>query len=107
MVAKQTVNHVPKAAGARSFSRIMTTEEYRTYQKDMQTLNAMYEIPIDDEVKWDDLWALHKGNPRTEAISKMSEDRLKGYYRKAFDPARRLSHLKYGCFTKSLSEALR
>lgn len=74
---------------------LMTAEEYRTYQKDMQTLNAMYEIPIDDEVKWDDLWALHKGNLRTEAISKMKEDRLKGYYRKAFERAAQCNSLQF------------
>lgn len=74
---------------------LMTAEEYRVYQKDMQSLNGMYEIPIDDEIKWDDLWALHKGNPRTEAISRMSEDRLKGYYRNVFERAARCDSLKF------------
>jgi len=74
---------------------LISAEQYRLFQKDMQTLNAMYEIPIDEEIKWDDLWALHKGNPRTEAIAKMSEDRLRGYYRRAFARASKCDSLLF------------
>ena len=74
---------------------LISAEEYRLFQKDMQTLNAIYEIPIDEEIKWDDLWALHKGTPRTEAISRMSEDRLKDYYRRAFARASQCTSLQF------------
>ena len=74
---------------------LMSAEEYRTYQNDMQTLTAMYEIPIGDEIKWDDLWALHKGNPRIASIARMSENRLKGYYREVFERAAQCNSLQY------------
>lgn len=74
---------------------LISAEEYRAFQKDMQTHNAMYEIPIDEEVKWEDLWALHKGNPRTAAIGMMNENRLRGYYRKAFERAAECLSLQY------------
>ena len=73
---------------------LMTVDEYRLFQKDMKILNAMYEIPIDEEIKWDDLWELHQGRPRTEAIKRMSEDRLKGYYRKVFERAAQCTSLQ-------------
>ena len=74
---------------------LMKSEEYQVYQKDMQILNAMYEIPIDEEIKWSDLWALKKRNPRTVAISKMSESRLMGYYRKVFERAVQCKSLQF------------
>lgn len=74
---------------------LMSMEDYRVFQEEMKTLNAMYEIPIEEEIKWADLWSLHKGNPRTLAIGKMKEDRLKGYYRKAFEIASSKESLKY------------
>ena len=74
---------------------LIASDEYHAYQKDMQTLNAMYEIPIDEEIKWDDLWSLVKGKPRTAAIARMSEDRLKGYYRRVFDRATQCISLQF------------
>lgn len=74
---------------------LMSMDDYRIFQDEMKTLNAMYEIPIDEEIKWADLWSLHKGNPRTTAIGRMKEERLKGYYRKAFEKAFEKESLKY------------
>ena len=74
---------------------LMSAEEYRLFQKDMHELNAKYKIPIDEEIKWDDLWALYKGNPRTEAIGRMSEDNLRGYYRRAFARASQCISLRF------------
>lgn len=74
---------------------LMSMDDYRVFQEEMKTLNAMYEIPIEEEIKWADLWSLHKGNPRTEAIKRMSEDRLKGYYRNAFEKASKKESLRY------------
>lgn len=74
---------------------LMSMDDYRVFQDEMKTLNAMYEIPIEEEIKWADLWSLYKGNPRTKAIGRMSEDRLKGYYRKAFEKASQKESLLY------------
>ncbi len=66
---------------------LMSIEEYRQYQIDMQRVCGEYEIPYDEEVKWSDLWRKSKGNPRTALINQLSEKRLKGYYRKVFETA--------------------
>ena len=31
-------------------------DDYMEFQKEMQTLNGMYEIPVGEEIKWSDLW---------------------------------------------------
>lgn len=66
---------------------IMTAEAYKTFQSDMQDLNKKYGVPVGEEIKWADLWSLHKNNPRTDFIATMSEDKLKGYYRRVFNRA--------------------
>lgn len=48
------------------------------FQKEMQTLNGMYEIPVGEEIKWSDLWEKLRNRPRTPAIAAITEDRLKG-----------------------------
>ena len=74
---------------------LMSMEDYRVFQDEMKKLNAMYEVPIDEEIKWADLWSLHKGKPRTTAIGKMNESRLKGYYRNVFEKATKKKSLLY------------
>ena len=74
---------------------MISMEDYRDFQKEMQTLNGMYEIPVGEEVKWSDLWEKLRNRPRTPAISAMTEDRLKGYYRKVFECATQKDSLQY------------
>ena len=66
---------------------LMSIDDYRQYQMDMQRINGEYEIPFDEEIKWSDLWSKYKGNPRNSLIAQMPENRLKGYYRKVFETA--------------------
>ena len=66
---------------------LMSIEDYRQYQMDMQRISGEYEIPFDEEIKWSDLWRKIKGNPRNALINRMPESRLKGYYRKVFETA--------------------
>ena len=65
------------------------------FQKEMQTLNGMYEIPVGEEIKWSDLWEKLRNRPRTPAIAAITEDRLKGYYRKVFECASQKDSLQY------------
>lgn len=74
---------------------MISMEDYRDFQKEMQTLNGMYEIPVGEEVKWSDLWEKLRNRPRTPAIAAMAEDRLKGYYRKVFECATQKDSLQY------------
>lgn len=66
---------------------IMTIDDYRQYQIDMQRISGEYEIPFDEEIKWSDLWSKMKNNPRNDLIARMSVNRLKGYYRRIFETA--------------------
>lgn len=67
---------------------LMSIDDYRQYQMDMQCINGMYEIPFDEEIKWSDLGTKRKnGKPRSSTIATMSADRLKGYYRKVLEAA--------------------
>ncbi|MGM9668055.1 MAG: hypothetical protein ACI3XN_08385 [Eubacteriales bacterium] len=34
----------------------MSIDDYRKYQIAMQRVVGMYEIPLDEEIKWPDLW---------------------------------------------------
>lgn len=61
----------------------------------MQTLNGMYEIPVGEEIKWSDLWEKLRNRHRTPAIAAITEDRLKGYYRKVFECASQKDSLQY------------
>ena len=67
---------------------LMSIEDYRQFQTEMQQINGMYEIPFDEEIKWSDFGTKYKkGAPRTPTIAAMSADRLKGYYRKVLTTA--------------------
>ena len=66
---------------------LMSIDDYRQYQIDMQRIAGEYEIPFDEEIKWSDLWSKTKNKPRNSFIARMSENRLKGYYRKVFETA--------------------
>lgn len=67
---------------------MMSINDYRQYQMDMQRINGMYEVPFDEEIKWSDLGTKRKGGkPRNATIATMSADRLKGYYRKVLEAA--------------------
>lgn len=66
---------------------LMSIEDYRQYQIDMQRISGEYEIPFDEEIKWSDLWRKIKNNPRNDLIAMMPESRLKGYYRRIFETA--------------------
>lgn len=61
-----------------------SADDYRNFQEEIKELNREYRIPIGEEIKWSDLWEIHKGKYRTDFLRNISEDRLKGYYRKAF-----------------------
>ncbi|MCH5353499.1 MAG: DUF3800 domain-containing protein [Acutalibacter sp.] len=74
---------------------MISMDDYRDFQKEMQTLNGMYEIPVGEEVKWSDLWEKMRNRPRTPAIAAMSNDRLKGYYRKVLECAAQKESLQY------------
>lgn len=74
---------------------MISMDDYRDFQKEMQTLNGMYEIPVGEEVKWSDLWEKMRRRPRTPAIAAMTEDRLKGYYRKVLECASQKESLQY------------
>lgn len=66
---------------------LMSIDDYRIYQLDMQRISGEYEIPFDEEIKWSDLWSKIKHNPRNGLIERMPENRLKGYYRRVFEIA--------------------
>lgn len=65
----------------------LSVDDYRVFQGEVQTLNKSYGIPVGEEVKWSDLWEIHRGKYRAEFLSGFSEDRLKGYYRKVLECA--------------------
>ena len=65
---------------------LMSIDDYRQYQKDLQRISGEYEIPFDEEIKWSDLWTRAR-HPRNQLIANMSETRLKGYYRRIFETA--------------------
>ena len=66
---------------------LMSIDDYRQYQIDMQRISGEYEIPYEDEIKWSDLWSKSKNRPRNDLIAHMPDNRLKGYYRKIFETA--------------------
>lgn len=74
---------------------MISMDDYMEFQKEMQTLNGMYEIPVGEEIKWSDLWEKLRNRPRTPAIAAIAEDRLKGYYRKVFECASQKTSLQY------------
>ena len=66
---------------------LMSIDDYRQYQIDMQRIAGEYEIPFDEEIKWSDLWSKPKNKPRNTLIARMTESRLRGYYRKVLETA--------------------
>lgn len=74
---------------------MISMDDYMEFQKEMQTLNGMYEIPVGEEIKWSDLWEKLRNRPRTPAIAAITEDRIKGYYRKVFECASQKDSLQY------------
>lgn len=74
---------------------MISMDDYMEFQKEMQTLNGMYEIPVGEEIKWSDLWEKLRSRPRTPAIAAITEDRLKGYYRKVFECASQKDSIQY------------
>ena len=63
---------------------LMSIDDYRQSQIDMQRISGEYEIPFWEEIKWSDLWTREK-HPRNIVIASMTEKRLKGYYRRVFE----------------------
>ncbi|MCR4556647.1 MAG: DUF3800 domain-containing protein [Saccharofermentans sp.] len=66
---------------------IMSIDDYRQYQIDMERISGMYEIPYGEEIKWADLWSKEKKKPRSSRIAAIPKGRLKGYYRTVFETA--------------------
>ena len=65
----------------------LSTNDYRLFQGEVQALNKYYGIPVGEEVKWSDLWEIQRGKYRAEFLKGLSEDKLKGYYRRALQCA--------------------
>ena len=65
----------------------LSADDYRVFQGEIQTLNKRYGIPVGEEVKWSDLWETKRGKFRAEFLKELSEDKLKGYYRRVFQYA--------------------
>ena len=64
-----------------------SADDYRLFQNEIEELNQYYNIPVGEEIKWSDLWEIHKGKYRAEFLKSKSEDTLKGYYRRVFNRA--------------------
>ncbi len=80
---------------------LMSIEDYRQYQVNMQRIGGEYEIPFDEEIKWSDLWSKIKKKPRNDLIDKMPEHRLKGYYRRVFETA---TEMESTCFLYTVTD---
>ena len=65
----------------------LSCNDYRVFQGEIQVLNKRYGIPVGDEVKWSDLWETKRGKFRSAFLKGLSEDNLKGYYRKVLQYA--------------------
>ena len=73
----------------------LSTDDYRLLQSKVQSLSRIYGIPIGEEIKWSDLWELHLGRYRTPFLTSMTEDSLKGYFRKVFQLATSKASLQF------------
>ena len=62
-------------------------DDYRVFQEEIKDLNRTYNIPVGDEIKWSDMWEIHKGKYRAEFLKNRTEDSLKGYYWRVFNCA--------------------
>lgn len=65
----------------------LSCNDYRVFQGEIQVLNKRYGIPVGEEVKWSDLWETQRGKYRAEFLKGLSEDKLKGYYRRVLQYA--------------------
>lgn len=66
---------------------VISADDYRVFQGEVQALNKRYGIPVGEEIKWSDLWEIHQGKYRAAFLQGFSEDKLKGYYRKVLQCA--------------------
>jgi len=73
----------------------LSTDDYRVFQGEVQTLNKRYGIPVGEEVKWSDLWEIHRGKYREAFLKRISEDKLKGYYRRVLQCATTKDSLRF------------
>ena len=74
---------------------IMSADDYREYQLEINAIHRLLNLPINEEIKWSDLWLKTKGRPRTNAIDAIQMSTLKGYYRKIFEIASKKQSIKY------------
>ena len=65
----------------------LSAGDYRLFQEEVQNLNKRLDIPIGQEVKWSDLWEIHKGKFRVDFLKCKNEATLKEYYREVFQYA--------------------
>lgn len=65
----------------------LSANDYRVFQGEVQALNKRYGIPVGEEVKWSDLWETRRGKYRAAFLNGLSEDKLKGYYRRVLQYA--------------------
>ena len=72
-----------------------SSDDYRQFQNEIQELNKQYGVPIGEEIKWADLWEIHKGKYRSEFLRNKTEDSLKGYYRRVFNRAVSTNSLEF------------
>lgn len=73
----------------------LSADDYRLLQSEVQSLSRQYGVPIGEEIKWSDLWELHKGEYRAPFLTALTEDNLKGYFRKVFQLATGKASLHY------------
>lgn len=76
-------------------SVLISTNDFRILQGELQALNKKYGIPTGEEMKWSDLWEAHKDKYRREFLRKIGEDRMKDYYQDVFALAAQKSSLMY------------
>lgn len=75
---------------------LMSIDEYREYQKELEAINKQYAIPINEEIKWSDLGGKYKNsNPRSDTILNMSINCLMQYYDHVLDTATVKNSVKF------------
>lgn len=73
----------------------LTTEEYIAFQKDIITLKKKYNLPINEEVKWSDIYELQKKRYRVDFLKDYSIDKLKQYITDYISIAHLKQSIKY------------
>lgn len=61
-----------------------SADDYRLFQNEIEELNKKYQVPVGDEIKWSDLWEIHKGKYRSDFLKSQTEDFLCAYCRHVF-----------------------